>query len=146
MPKSSYPPIRKSLAYVYSAKHLIDSDRSSPPALRKEVESLCDNMLIAFQQALKAEPLSEPLTKQLCDGAWELAEVYKCLGDRGEALKKLDPILKQSLPNSSLAETIKGKILIDYAWDARGTGYANTVSAEAWALMRDRLSDAEAAP
>src|SRR2546426_627080 len=36
----------------------------------------------------------------------------------------------------------KGSLLVDYAWDARGNGLANTVTSEGWELFDQRLTEA----
>jgi hypothetical protein len=41
--------------------------------------------------------------------------------------------------------TVEGRFLVDWAWDARGGGTADTVTADGWRLFRDRLGAAEAA-
>ncbi len=51
--------------------------------------------------------------------------------------------LNKVMPDSTVALTYKGKYHITWAWEARGGGWANTVPAEGWRLMRERLAVAE---
>jgi hypothetical protein len=50
--------------------------------------------------------------------------------------------LKASQVDKSTVLTIRGIFNVNYAWDARGTGWANTVTEEGWRLMRERLAKA----
>lgn len=57
----------------------------------------------------------------------------------------LYPALKDAFPNSPFPLRFEGVFDIQYAWFARGHGYANTVTPEGWRLMKDRLAAAETA-
>ncbi|BCJ72668.1 hypothetical protein CS0771_22120 [Catellatospora sp. IY07-71] len=46
-------------------------------------------------------------------------------------------------PDPVLPLLVKGLMAISWAWEARGSGYANTVSEEAWKVTRQRLTLAE---
>lgn len=52
--------------------------------------------------------------------------------------------LNKVLPDSSVALTYKGKYHVEWAWEARGNGWANTVTPDGWRLMRERLDMAAA--
>lgn len=45
-------------------------------------------------------------------------------------------------PQSSTAKIALATALQSYAWDARGSGWASTVTDKGWKLMRERLADA----
>ncbi|MCE5228522.1 tetratricopeptide repeat protein [bacterium] len=47
-------------------------------------------------------------------------------------------------PTSHVARLSRGNFYISHAWDARGAGFANTVSREAWRLFEQRLTQADA--
>lgn len=47
-------------------------------------------------------------------------------------------------PRSRWARGVRAKFYASWAWDARGTGYANTVSEEGWRLLAERLALARA--
>jgi hypothetical protein len=51
---------------------------------------------------------------------------------------------KSEMPQSLTARVALGGAYMDYAWFARGTGFANTVPARSAALMEERLKTAEA--
>lgn len=48
-------------------------------------------------------------------------------------------------PDSAYAHLVRGEHLIDFAWEARGGGWGNTVSDEGWLLYANRLNLAKAA-
>src|SRR5262245_53199083 len=50
---------------------------------------------------------------------------------------------RQERPKSVAAAIALGDALIGYAWKARGSGYADTVTAEGRRLFKERLHDAE---
>jgi hypothetical protein len=66
-------------------------------------------------------------------------------GDRRTLPNSLFDQLQNSSIEKSVVLTIQGSFNIDYAWDARGNGYANTVTGGGWALMQQRLTKADAA-
>jgi len=45
-------------------------------------------------------------------------------------------------PDNITAQVCLAEALVSYAWNARGSGYADTVTDEGWRLMRERLSEA----
>lgn len=59
--------------------------------------------------------------------------------------KSLDRIeyLKKKFPNKPFVALAEAKYWIDYAWNARGNGYASSVTQEGWKLFHERLEKAE---
>src|SRR5205823_9674470 len=53
----------------------------------------------------------------------------------------LDDWIKQ-FPNSLTAKLARAVYAKEYAWYARGTGYASTVPPEAWTHFRERIEEA----
>ncbi|MFC7244463.1 hypothetical protein ACFQO7_18460 [Catellatospora aurea] len=49
----------------------------------------------------------------------------------------------RSDPEPTLPLLVKGKAAIDWAWEARGSGYADSVAEDAWKVVRQRLLLAE---
>jgi hypothetical protein len=48
----------------------------------------------------------------------------------------------EARPESAWARTVRGRSFVIWAWQARGGGYANTVSEEGWRLFGERLQAA----
>jgi len=63
----------------------------------------------------------------------------KIKGDRLVLVEKVMTMLEKSPHPKSLALSALGSEMINYAWDARGSGYANTVTPEGWKLFRERI-------
>ncbi len=85
------------------------------------------------------------------EGYWQLDHFYTALETNRSANDKvyqdnialLNEWLKE-IPDSATARCILAQLYIDYAWAARGSGYANTVSDDAWKLFRERIELARA--
>jgi hypothetical protein len=58
------------------------------------------------------------------------------------AMNKIDPAYQQAMPNGSRPLIFKAHFEIKWAWEARGTGWANTVTPEGWKLMNERIAAA----
>lgn len=83
------------------------------------------------------------------DGSWKLTHFYEAVGNRfhsGDAgfLKDLATFeaWEKDFPDSTTRRVALVDFLVDYAWHARGTGYANTVTNQGWQLMGERLGHA----
>ena len=77
----------------------------------------------------------------------------EAIGDAARRLKRdraemvnplLDAMDKGGQPKMAVL-TVKGDFLTSYAWDARGSGWGDTVSGEGWKGFRDRLAGARTA-
>jgi hypothetical protein len=83
------------------------------------------------------------------NGMWKLSYYYDGLEPgRNEAEPAWQAQLKllrdwnQNKPDSVTARVALGRFWIEYAWKARGGGWANTVTEEGWREMSDRLEKA----
>ncbi len=79
------------------------------------------------------------------DGGWKIHQFYKAFGDPyygwSELFRNIDRWVKK-YPNSVTARVAAGTAWSDFAWAARGGGYAKTVTEEGWKLMRERMAKA----
>lgn len=79
------------------------------------------------------------------DGGWKLYTFYNSFHSAyygwNEHLRNHDTWLKL-YPNSITARVAAAALWSTYAWEARGGGYANTVTEEGWKLYRERLAKA----
>jgi hypothetical protein len=81
-------------------------------------------------------------------GQWKLQEFYSSFVPR----KVSDPVFEAQLgalhnwvnarTNSITARLALADCLVQYAWNARGSGWANTVTSENWRLFAQRLNQA----
>jgi hypothetical protein len=90
-----------------------------------------------FVELLKSDRRNYAIYSDLSKGLRKLE-----MGE--DAISILEHYAEQS-PNSYLPSLAKADFYINYAWQARGSGYANTVSREAWAKCYERLEIAEKA-
>lgn len=81
-------------------------------------------------------------------GFFRINDIYDSCGIDDEtemgAKKRIEEVrdwIKKD-PKSATAKILLASILTDFAWKARGSGYANTVSKDGWKLMADRLNEA----
>jgi len=87
--------------------------------------------------------------ERLRDGAWKLNAFYMGVGappdddatDNGweSHLNNLRKWLSHS-PDSITAHVALADALLNYAWEARGTGYSNTVTQEGRRLFNERMA------
>lgn len=116
-----------------------------------------DELTAELQQAIKEWPeaVKDPgMNDQMLSDLAEVMEYDWIMvmgkeegkyGDRAELCDKLVPAWIEAYPNASGPWEFKGKVYIDYAWDARGDGVANTVTETGWKQMRERLQVAHEA-
>lgn len=88
---------------------------------------------------------------RLADGRWELPFVTGALDwnlqPRDSAawqarMAQIDDWIAIT-PRDSTPYLAKATLLVDYAWDARGSGWANTVDEKGWRLFKERLTTAQ---
>jgi hypothetical protein len=76
----------------------------------------------------------------------DLTEITKLVdGDRKIGFDAMQAMMKQKLPDSPIADLFEGMFYRHYAWDARGNGFAGTVTDGGWQLFGERLQAAQKA-
>ena len=97
-------------------------------------------MLLRFSGAAKLHaPPSDLLTM-----AMRILNIYASAGLPIEPVfNRLAPSLEAALPNRAEPFVFKGRYYIQWAWEARGNGFANTVTEKGGQLMQERLVVAE---
>jgi hypothetical protein len=130
--KSDYPPIRKYYAVIRARNVLREGQARSP-----ELETLWDKGISFLILALDDKSMPEKEADIACDLL--ISPIWWSYGTRWELYHKLEPVLTQSWDQTSFAQLMKGQAYLSYAWAARGSGWANTVSAANWKLMAERL-------
>lgn len=110
--------------------------------------------LLKKQKWEELDKIAEKLQKSQApqsNGSWKLDRFFKVLlgddswveKDYPDALKELQVWIKER-PQSPYARVALARAYLDYAWEARGSGYANTVSDEGWEKFRERLEQSRA--
>ncbi len=84
------------------------------------------------------------------EGVWKLPSFYDGLDPQAHGANppdwkgwfaKLDA-WKAAFPDSPTQPVARAEALVNYGWEARGSGYANTVTSEGWKLLAERLAQA----
>jgi hypothetical protein len=83
------------------------------------------------------------------NGTWKIGNFYTALAYREDDPESTWAILEQihqewreKFPDSITARVAHADFLVKYGWQARGTGYSNEVTEEAWRLLANRLASA----
>jgi hypothetical protein len=83
------------------------------------------------------------------NGTWKISKFYSafaCSDEDSDDLWQLHDRIHQAWiaakPDSITAQVAYADFLTDYAWRARGSGYAKTVTDEGWRLFAERLESA----
>lgn len=107
------------------------------------------------QEAINSENFEQldKLYEQWCtgkdrfpDGRWKLSQYGDGLSENFSVWNKWERDLQtikkwqKSNPKSEAAQYIEAVYWRTFAWRARGSGYASTVSKEGWELFRERLN------
>ncbi len=85
---------------------------------------------------------------RMTGGAWRLRHIYTGLAPREKSESAMNnTITRLQLWIAARPDAITPRVALagayhDYAWMARGNGYANTVSADAWKLFNARIAEA----
>jgi hypothetical protein len=145
---SDYPADRKLFAVVRYMLLVKNGDNSStgtkvvrPPLMPEAVETL-GRLGEEAQKKLWPQVTAEPGLPEyfLVDLANLLMEaIVSDDPDRKVAFDAVFPGLQAALPDSPTPLVFEGTFYINYAWDARGYGYADTVTADGAAKMKERL-------
>ncbi|MFM9971393.1 MAG: hypothetical protein ACKVQK_23675 [Burkholderiales bacterium] len=87
--------------------------------------------------------------ERLLDGRWRLNAyvngMISAIGNDWARSAKIIELWKKAVPMSVGAALFEFRYWTRYAWDARGTGFANSVTREGWALYHERMRKAESA-
>jgi len=94
-----------------------------------------ENSTPRFLELVKSDLRNEALYEPLDEGLLSLG-----LGKSADSLHKFWAAQE---PGSHLPHLAQGTFFVNYAWDARGTGWASTVTEEGWARFRERLNVAK---
>jgi hypothetical protein len=86
---------------------------------------------------------------EFANGTRKLQHFYTTIACRDEdpqstwqLHQKIHREWREKFPNSVTARVAHADFLVKYGWHARGTGYSNEVTEEAWALLAKRLAEA----
>jgi hypothetical protein len=104
--------------------------------------------ILKFVYGKIPEMLTEPGCPQYDAASMliELTEITKLVdGDRKTGFDAMQAKMKKALPDSPISDLFEGMFYRHYAWDARGNGFAGTVTDGGWQLFGERLQAAQRA-
>jgi len=135
MNASSYPSIRKFYASFRAVQQFAWANKyptNWPPemaGLRQQAEN---NLFAALND--KTTP-----SKEIYEACYEYLHMWS--GSPVAHLNyynRMEPTLFANWPNDPYPLLLKGESYVDFAWDARGNGYADTVTADGQRLFQER--------
>jgi hypothetical protein len=138
MQASSYPSIRKFYACFRTAQQIQYTWGTNQLAEENHFWNLAiTNLGVALQD--KFMPVTE-----IDDACYEAADnLLLNKNERTTFYYQVELPLFDNWTNTSVSWYLKGQYYIDFAWNKRGGGYADTVTAEGWKLFADDLDKAE---
>jgi hypothetical protein len=124
----------------------LDADGDGP-IFRKQMRATLADRFRAEDYAT-LERVSADWSKgkaRFLDGNWKIARFYGAISEMEmpfpERFKKL-AAWQAAFPDSIAPRLLHAEAMVDYAWEARGSGVSSTVTDEGWKLFRERLATA----
>jgi hypothetical protein len=144
MQASDYPPLRKAIALELYGSWAASRDRPTPEGRRDAERALSAAVALLPSSAGEGDPpwIWEDQWFLILDPA--IDGLRRAIGNYPEAFDRVDAALA-GVPGAearALRPQARGDFLIKYAWEARGNGFADTVSAEGFRLFTERLTEA----
>jgi hypothetical protein len=90
-----------------------------------------------LQAILTGEDIPPRLAYEACRDLYDAIDQNKKL--RTDFYQSVEPLLLGRWANEGFPYLIKGNFYLDYAWEARGKGWAGEVTKDGWKLFGDRL-------
>jgi hypothetical protein len=142
MDARGYPPVWQLMADLTAIQAILNNAPVSD-ADRQQLQSLQEESQIMFATALEDRDIPRVVLLNLFSeaGAASIALNH----DRRPLCAAMFDILRKSPVAPTTVLTIQGTFNTDYAWDARGDGWANSVTQNGWKLFTERLAKADAA-
>ncbi len=136
--KHPYPPVREAYMYGRAALWTAQSDGR----LRGKPLQQVKHWLALVLKALAAHAKEKYVdTQSILEITNFFMDAHRFINkNRKVAFDQIDQVLKAALPNHPAPLIVEGRFLISYAWDARGGGWASSVTKNGWKLMRERLA------
>jgi len=111
------------------------------PRTQNKSSLLLKQALAVWPQVVKENGIPPVVVKQLASAFITAATYPK--GDRKAAFDQVYPALEAAMPNSTAPLEFKGRFYVEFAWEARGGGWAKDVSPANAKTFQQRLAIAE---
>lgn len=123
------------------------SEKEEHDKFRHDTQQLFSNRQYAELETLAQELRASKARER--GGSWKIYQFYwamECADDEPEAVWLRHQVIHaewvKKFPRSITPRVAQARFFIKYAWHARGSGYAKTVTEEGWRLFRERLDTA----
>lgn len=139
MERSAYPPLRRIAAYKAAVKaktlrkELTTQERDEAIRLLDAALALLPTSMREEERNYETENLQFELPMQVVE------MLHKLNGDYQAAFEHVDAILAKTPALEVIRLQTQGDFLIHFAWDARGNGFADTVTEEGAKKFVERL-------
>lgn len=121
------------------------------PENRVKFSKSCQDLLVASEFS-KLEEMGQSLRtkkERFSEGLWKLRMYYEGLipetslsGKKLEAYEAKISAWEKAYPDSLAVPNVRANLYIYLAWDARGSGYSDTVGASGWKVFKERVQQA----
>lgn len=132
--QAHYPPLIRAYALARALTICDAVWGNRDPATRQR---LIEMRWTATLECIEADNMDERLTRPLVEMLNDSYQNSK--SNREAAFKRIDAALIRRFGDCASIHLLRGKRAIDRAWEARGGGYANTVTQEAWTTFGREL-------
>jgi hypothetical protein len=141
---SAYPPVRRAMAQIKCAQ-IFAYQKDLPADDRGKAAEMTDAALAFLTRSVA----KDARTVDWADAWYKIIqgaiETHRHLGkDPLAASDHVDAILRKVPEAKALRLQSRGEFLIHYAWEARGSGFSNTVTEENFRKFAERLTEARA--
>ena len=140
---SKYPAIRRAIGLIragyYGVYHMA-------PSIRADARRRLDAALALFPESFKTDAVTPSMRR-----VWrtELGRLQESMtffsADSKATFDKIDAVLAKVPAAKGIRLNFRGGFYTDYAWEARGSGMANTVTEVGWRLFNERATEARKA-
>lgn len=137
---SDYPSIRKAFAF-YRAAHAFFNAHGRPPKMHPRAMHLVRGAVNYLCEALFDPTMPPRYAYSSCRG---IVEDFNHSGPGlHDMYESLIPTLEKNWKDHAFAQYIMGCIYVAKGWDARGSGFADTVDEAGWKGLREHLAHAD---
>jgi hypothetical protein len=132
MQLSAYPDIRKFYTMMWARRTLQNAEPQRP-----EIATLLEKAAAFLAKALNDNSMPVREADESCD--FLMSAPWWAEAARWDCYRVLEPVLTNRWKGTSVALLTKGRAYLSYSWQARGKGYANTVTEKGWQSLAERL-------
>ena len=140
---SKYPAFRRAAGLIRLGRHLLNRGN---PSGRKESRRCLEAALDLLPESVKTDGLSPSSQRYWLAEALLLREALtRQNGDSKSAFDKIDAAFAKVPAAEVIRLVLRGEFYTDYAWEARGSGFADTVTEDGWRKFYERAAEARKA-